>query len=96
MEPHRHGEAGCPPGKVEIYEREVRAVKLGRGDGAIRLVRDPDNAISGIVLDQKSDCGCELRVVLDDQYPQQLTPPRRTADGARERESEKRLRANPL
>jgi hypothetical protein len=64
---NRDGKAGASPGKLKVDEREVRLVVGCCGDRAFRIVRDCDDPVTRIVLDQILHRRCEMRIVLDDQ-----------------------------
>jgi hypothetical protein len=60
---------------VKIDQSEVGIVRFGRGDGIVGIVRDGDDAVPRIVLDELLQRRCQLRIILDNQYLEHDTPP---------------------
>ena len=60
---------------MQVDQGKVRIVVLGRRHGIVRVVRDGDDPVSRIVLDQIFQRGRKLRIVLDNQDLKHRIPP---------------------
>ena len=62
--------------EVKVDQRQIGAMRFGRGDRAVEIVGGRDDAIARIVLDQIFQRRRQLAIVFDDQDLEHIAPPR--------------------